>query len=42
LTPPDPLSLIMMAMPLVLLYEVSIWLSYIIVKKKKKREEEEA
>ena len=42
LTPPDPVSLILMAMPLVLLYEISIWLSYIVVRRKKKREEEDA
>ena len=42
LTPPDPISLVLMAMPLVLLYEVSIWLSYIVVRRKKKREEEDA
>jgi len=42
LTPPDPISLVLMAMPLVLLYEISIWLSYIVVRRKKKREEENA
>ena len=42
LTPPDPISLVLMAMPLVLLYELSIWLSYIVVRRKKKREEEAA
>lgn len=35
LTPPDPLSQVLLAFPLVLLYEVSIWIS-IFVKKKRK------
>jgi len=34
LTPPDPISLVIMAMPLVLLYEFSIWASVLIVRKK--------
>ena len=42
LTPPEPVSMIMMALPLVFLYEISIWLSYIVVRRKKKREEENA
>lgn len=32
LTPPDPPSMILMGLPLVLLYEVSIWCSYIVIK----------
>ena len=39
LTPPDPLSMCMMAGPLVLLYEVSIWLSYLVVKMKRRTQE---
>ena len=42
LTPPEPVSMVMMALPLVLLYEVSIWLSYIVVRRKKKREKQDA
>lgn len=34
LTPPDPFSLLLMAGPLVLLYEFSIWVSYLIVRRK--------
>lgn len=34
-TPPDPVSQIILALPLVLLYEVSIWVSQITIKKKK-------
>ena len=37
LTPPDPFSMLVMGMPLVLLYEVSIWMSYMIVRLKKRR-----
>lgn len=40
LTPPDPMSQVLMASPLLLLYEVSIWIS-MLVQRKKKREEEE-
>lgn len=39
LTPPDPISLIMISIPLVGLYELSIWASYIIIRRKKKAEE---
>lgn len=35
LTPPDPFSMAMMATPLVLLYEVSIWMSYLVVRRKR-------
>ncbi len=37
LTPPDPLSQVMMAVPLVVLYEVSIWVARIFGKKPKKK-----
>ena len=30
LTPPDPLSQLLMAMPLIVLYEVSIWVARIV------------
>lgn len=33
LTPPDPISMIIMLVPLVVLYEISIWASYLIRKK---------
>lgn len=38
LTPPDPLSMALMATPLVLLYEASIWVSYLVVRRKRKAE----
>ncbi len=34
LTPPDPFSMMMMMIPLLILYEMSIWLSYLIVRKR--------
>lgn len=34
LTPPDPLTQTMLAIPLVILYEVTIWISYFIFRKK--------
>ncbi len=42
LTPPDPLSMIMMCLPLMVLYELSILGSYIIIKMKKKSAEAES
>lgn len=41
LTPPDPFSMLMMAAPLILLYEISIWASYLVVWRKKKSDEAE-
>ncbi|MCP4646016.1 MAG: twin-arginine translocase subunit TatC [bacterium] len=38
LTPPDPISMLVMMLPLVLLYEVSIWLSYVVVRLRGKRQ----
>ncbi|MBI4555954.1 MAG: twin-arginine translocase subunit TatC [Candidatus Hydrogenedentes bacterium] len=35
LTPPDPLSWVIMMAPLVILYELSIWSSYAVVRKRK-------
>lgn len=35
LTPPDPFSMCMMAAPLVVLYEMSIWASYLVLRRKK-------
>ena len=35
LTPPDPTTQIMLGIPLVILYEVTIWISYFFTKKKK-------
>lgn len=40
LTPPDPISLVLIAIPLVLLYELSIWASYFVVRKKKDAQDE--
>lgn len=34
LTPPDPFSMLIMAIPLIILYEISIWLSYIVVRRR--------
>lgn len=42
LTPPDVLSQISLAIPIVLLYEISIWCSKFVEKKKAEREAEEA
>ncbi len=39
LTPPDPISMTMMLIPMVILYEVSIWLSYLVVRRKQKQAE---
>lgn len=39
LTPPDPGSLILMGGPLVLLYEASIWMSYVVVRRRKRAQE---
>ncbi|MCC6696576.1 MAG: twin-arginine translocase subunit TatC [Candidatus Hydrogenedentes bacterium] len=41
-TPPDPISMMMMMTPLVLLYEVSIWTSYLVVRRKRKASEAQA
>jgi len=38
LTPPDPLSMVIMLIPLIALYEVSIWLSYVVVRRARKKE----
>lgn len=34
LTPPDPISMIIMLIPLTLLYEISIWVSYLIIRQR--------
>lgn len=34
LTPPDPVTLLLMAIPLLILYEISIWASYLVYRKK--------
>ena len=39
LTPPDPISQLLMALPLLILYEISIWVSYLGYRKKKKKDE---
>ena len=41
LTPPDPLSQIGLAMPLILLYEMSIWIGIIVEKRRKAKVSEE-
>ena len=41
ITPPDIFSQIMVALPIILLYQVSIWLSALFEKLRKKREAEE-
>lgn len=40
LTPPDPISMMMMLVPMVILYEMSIWLSYLVLRRKKAKEAE--
>ncbi|HPO14389.1 MAG TPA: twin-arginine translocase subunit TatC [Candidatus Hydrogenedentes bacterium] len=35
LTPPDPGSMMIMMLPLVAMYEISIWLSYLVIRRKK-------
>lgn len=42
LTPPDVLSQISLALPIVLLYEISIWCSKLVERKRAQREAEEA
>lgn len=42
LTPADPISMILMAIPLTILYEISIWASYLLMYNKKKRASETA
>lgn len=37
LTPPDPTTQVMLGIPLVILYEITIWLSYLFQKKKKEK-----
>lgn len=37
LTPPDPISMTVMMVPLVVLYEISIWVSYAVVRRKKRK-----
>ncbi len=39
LTPPDPLSMTIMLVPLVLLYEASIWMSYVVVRRRNRTTE---
>ncbi|HIF05098.1 MAG TPA: hypothetical protein EYQ80_06895 [Candidatus Poseidoniales archaeon] len=39
LTPPDPISLLLLALPLVVLYEFSIWVSYFILRRKSAEED---
>ena len=41
ITPPDVISQLIVSFPLLLLYEVSIWLSSRVVKEQKEREEKE-
>jgi len=41
LTPPDLVTQIMLAVPLIFLYEISIWVSAMVVKKKTEEDEEE-
>jgi len=41
-TPPDPISQITLAVPLCLLYEISIWCVWLIERRRKKEEDDEA
>lgn len=36
MTPPDPVSMMLMAIPLLLLYELSVWASYALVRRREK------
>jgi len=36
LTPPDPVSMTMMLVPMVILYEASIWMSYAVIRRKRR------
>ena len=40
-TPPDPLSQVLISLPLIILYEISIFISAYVVRQNRKREEEE-
>ncbi len=41
LTPPDPVSQLSLALPVILLYEVSIWMAKLVEKKKAESEDED-
>ncbi len=41
LTPPDPISQLSLALPIIVLYEVSIWMAKLVEKKKAEKEEED-
>ena len=34
-TPPDPGSMILVAVPMIFLYELSVWIAYVVARKKK-------
>lgn len=36
LTPPDPISMTMMLIPMIFLYEMSIWMSYLVIRRKRR------
>lgn len=38
LTPPDPISQISLALPIILLYEISIWMAKLVERERAKRE----
>ncbi len=40
ITPPDPASMVIMAIPLLILYEISIGVSYLVTRKRKQKESE--
>jgi sec-independent protein translocase protein TatC len=40
ITPPDPISQLSLAIPIILLYEISIWMAKLVEKKKAEAEEE--
>ena len=39
MTPPDPFSMMSLALPIVVLYEISIWSAKLVEKKRAEREE---
>jgi sec-independent protein translocase protein TatC len=42
ITPPDVISMLFMMLPLIILYEISIWLAHFVYKKRSAPQEEES
>ncbi|MEM7147074.1 MAG: twin-arginine translocase subunit TatC [Verrucomicrobiota bacterium] len=41
LTPPDPFTMVMLALPMIILYEICVWIAYFLDKKREAKEAEE-